>query len=196
MVLLGAGNKLSKVKKGKSLEEFICMPPGINVEKQFCFCIYHWLRVTDICHSKNPDWMTSGKQKNALGCSDLVKNFLFLQSVIGLHFKHLIAYYVPDVENIKIIMTSKSYVLLKLLATSENNSQIAQRLLPNGHTVPQLALKLLSSVPHEHYFLFLSGFYRTTDFSILKTGLHSLYPCYSQQYGLQSLPCVLKATAA
>lgn len=108
MVLLAAGNKLSKVKKGKSLEEFICMPPGINVEKQFCFCIYHWLRVTDICHSKNPDWMTSGKQKNALGCSDLGKNFLFLQSVIGLHFKHLIAYYVPDVENIKIIMTSKS----------------------------------------------------------------------------------------
>lgn len=85
--------------------------------------------------------------------------FFFIQSIIGLHFKHLIVYYVPDVGNIKIITTSKSWVLLKLLATSENNSQIAERLLLSGQGVVQLALKLLSSVPHKDYFLGLSGFY-------------------------------------
>lgn len=47
----------------------------------------------------NPNLMTNEKQENVLGCSD----FLFLPSVIGLHFKHLTAYYVSDAGNM--IMT-------------------------------------------------------------------------------------------
>lgn len=33
--------------------------------------------VTDICNNKNPDWVTSEKQKNAPGCPDLGKDFFF-----------------------------------------------------------------------------------------------------------------------
>lgn len=43
--------------------------------------------------------MTNEKQENVLGYSD----FLFLPSVIGLHVKHLTAYYVSDAGNM--IMT-------------------------------------------------------------------------------------------
>lgn len=49
--------------------------------------------------------MTSEKQKNAPGYSDLGKDLLFLQSIIGLHFNYLIAYCVPGAGNIKMIMT-------------------------------------------------------------------------------------------
>lgn len=55
--------------------------------------------------------MTSEKWKNALGCPNLDKDllfFFFLQFVTDLHFEHLIVYYVPNVGNIKTIMTSKS----------------------------------------------------------------------------------------
>lgn len=54
-----------------------------------------------------------------------------------------------------------SWVLLKLLFTPKNNSQIAQRLLRSGQGIPQVALKFLSHVQREDYFLFLAGFYRT-----------------------------------
>lgn len=49
--------------------------------------------------------MTSEKQKNAPGCSDLGNDLLFLQSVLGLHLKHLIAFYVSSAGNTKMILT-------------------------------------------------------------------------------------------
>lgn len=59
-------------------------------EKQFAFT--YKSRLWNICNNMNPDWMTSEKEKNALGCSDLGNDLLLLQSILG-HFKHLTAYY-------------------------------------------------------------------------------------------------------
>ena len=89
----------------KGLEGFTCVTPGTNVGKEFAFAYNSWLWVIDIYNNMNPDLMTSEKQKNVLGRSDLGNDLFLLQSVIGLHFKHLIAYYVSSAANIKMIMT-------------------------------------------------------------------------------------------
>lgn len=56
--------------------------------------------------------MTSEKQKNVLGCLDLGKELLFLQSIIALHFKQLIVYYMPYAGN-------KDYYNFEELGASE-----------------------------------------------------------------------------